>query len=70
MIDISSIALYGDLDPIGAGLMRDHVADHGELRGRARRLLRVVIQVQLALCVRPREITHRIPHLLLLKAVN
>lgn len=52
--------------------MRDHVADHGELRGRARRLLRVVIQVQLALRVRPREITHRIPHLLLLllQAVN
>jgi hypothetical protein len=46
--------------------MCDHVADHGELGGRAGRLLRVVVQVQLALRVRPGKVTHCVSHLLLL----
>jgi hypothetical protein len=69
-IHISCLAINGHLIiipvPTRSRLVRDHVSNHGELGGGAGRLLRVVVQVQLTLRVRPGEVTHRVSHLLLL----
>lgn len=72
-IHISCLAINGHLIIIAVtSLVCDHVSNHRELGRGPRRLIRVVIQVQLALRVRPRKVTHCVSHLLLLmmKSVN